>query len=186
MSNVTNEIIPYPLKNCLGYRSNACNKLSLAAKIEQQWRFTVWEKATYDEFLAVLNENSPIKIAAWLSRILEEPCGNSSILPHLEKLTEDRRITNLSSPSKYGELRWNAAAALVTERYMQNSNEAVFILENSFEPLDMPNILMLIADSSFTIPSGSEWPSRIGVMRDAGNLPLANYEFRFGQEPRKV
>jgi hypothetical protein len=146
----------------------------------------VWEKAVYDEFLAILDSDSPIKIAAWLSRILEEPCGNPSILPHLEKLTQDKRITNLSSPSRYGELRWNAAAALVLERYVQNIPEPVFVLENTFEPMDMPAILMLIADSSFTIPSGSEWPSRIGVLRDAGNIPLANYEFRFGEEPRKV
>lgn len=146
----------------------------------------MWDKATYDEFLAVLENNSPMKIAAWLSRILDEPCGNPSILPHLEKLTQDKRIANLSTPSAYGELRWSAAAALVLERQVQNKGEAVFVLENSFEPLDVPGILMLIADTSFTVPSGSEWPSRIAAIRDAGNLPLANYEFRFGQDPRKV
>jgi hypothetical protein len=146
----------------------------------------VWDKATYDDFLQALETDNPIKIAAWLSRLLEEPCGNSSIFPHLEKLTHDRRITNLSAPSKYGELRWSAAAALVLERYVQNEGKPVLILEKTFEPLDMPAILMLIADSTFTLPSGSEWPSRLGMIRDAGNIPLDDYEFRAGETPRKV
>lgn len=146
----------------------------------------MWNKATYDEFLEILNSDNPVKIASWLSRIQDEPCGNPSILPHLEKLVADKRITNLSSPSAYGELRWNAALALVKERQAQNQGEAVVILENTFEPLDVPSILMFIADTSFTVPVGSEWPSRLSVIRDAGNLPLANYEFRAGEEPRKV
>jgi hypothetical protein len=146
----------------------------------------VWEKSTYDEFLEILNDNNAMKIASWLNRIQDEPCGNPSILPHLEKLTKDKRITNLSSPSAYGELRWNAAAALVVERHVQNMGEPVFILENTFEPLDVPGILMLIADTTFTVPAGSEWPGRLTGIRDAGNMPLANYEFRFGQDPRKL
>lgn len=146
----------------------------------------MWDKATYDEFIEILNGNNPLKIASWLSRIQDDPCGNPSILPHLEKLTSDKRITNLGSPSAYGELRWNAAAALVTERHVQNSGEAVFVVENTFEPLDIAGILMLIADTTFTVPAGSEWPGRLTGIRDAGNLPLANYEFRFGQEPRKL
>lgn len=146
----------------------------------------MWNKATYDEFLEILNGNNAMKIASWLSRIQDDPCGNPSILPHLEKLTKDKRITNLSSPSAYGELRWNAAAALVIERQVQNVGEPVFVLENTFEPLDVAGILMLIADTTFTVPAGSEWPSRLAGIRDAGNMPLANYEFRFGQEPRKV
>ena len=146
----------------------------------------MWDKVTYDEFVEALEANNPIKIASWLSRILEDPCGNASILPHLEKLTHDRRITNLSSPSKYGELRWNAAAALVLERQFQSGIEQVYVLEKTFEPLDMPAILMLIADSTFTLPSGSEWPSRLVMMREAGHIDLANYEFRPGEAPRKV
>jgi hypothetical protein len=146
----------------------------------------VWEKSTYDEFLEILNGNNVMKIASWLSRIQDEPCGNPSILPHLEKLTKDKRITNLSSPSAYGELRWSAAAALVAERHVQNIGEPVFILENTFEPLNVPGILMLIADTTFTVPAGSEWPGRLTGIRDAGNMPLANYEFRFGQDPRKL
>jgi hypothetical protein len=146
----------------------------------------VWEKSTYDEFLEILNGNNVMKIASWLSRIQDEPCGNPSILPHLEKLMKDKRITNLSSPSAYGELRWSAAAALVAERHVQNIGEPVFILENTFEPLNVPGILMLIADTTFTVPAGSEWPGRLTGIRDAGNMPLANYEFRFGQDPRKL
>jgi hypothetical protein len=33
ISNVTNGIIPYPVKNCFGYRPNRTNKLSLFSKL---------------------------------------------------------------------------------------------------------------------------------------------------------
>ena len=79
-----------------------------------------------------------------------------------------------------------AAAALVIERQHQQNGEAVFVIEKTFEPLDVPGILMLIADTTFTVPAGSEWPSRLSVIRDAGNLPLANYEFRAGEKPRQI
>lgn len=146
----------------------------------------MWDKATYDEFVEVLNNNDAMKIATWLSRIPNEPCGNPSILPHLESLLEDKRITVLRTPSAYGELRWNAALALVMERQIQNVGEPVVVLKNTFEPMAVPDILVLIADSSFTLPAGTEWPNKLAGIRDSGNLALHNYEIRFGQEARKL
>lgn len=146
----------------------------------------MWDKATYDSFLAALEDNDAMTIATWLSRITEDPCGNESILPHLEKLTEDTRITMLNTPVSYGEIRWNAALALVMERQIQQKGEPTITISQTFEPMGIPQILFFLSDSDFTLPGGDDWRKKLIGIRDGGNLPLADYEFTFGQQPKKL
>ncbi len=146
----------------------------------------MWDQETYQNFLNALEENDPMTIATWLSGLTEEPCGNPSIMPHLEALVEDTRMTMLRTPIAYGEIRWNAALALVMERQVQQIDEPVHILTQTFEPMGIHDILFLLSDTVFTLPGGDDWLRKLKGIRDAGNLPLADFEFRFGQEPKKL
>lgn len=146
----------------------------------------MWDKATYDQFLKALEENDPMTVATWLSRITEAPCGNPSIIPHLEKLLEDTRITMVSTPVAYGEIRWNAAHALVMERQIQDEGEPVQVLKDTFKPMGIPDILFMLSDSDFTLPGGDDWIRKLRGIREAGNLPTADYEIRFGKDPKKI
>ena len=146
----------------------------------------MWDKDTFDNFVLALEQDDPMTIATWLSRIAEDPFGNSSIIPHLEKLLDDKRITMLSTPVAYGEIRWNAALALVMERQVQQIGEPTEIIKQTFSPMGIPDILFLLSDSDFTLPGGDDWIKKLRGIRDAGNLPLADYEIRFGQDPKKL
>ena len=146
----------------------------------------MWDKETYDQFLAAIEEDDPMTIATWLSRITDEPSGNPSIMPHLEKLLGDTRITMVSTPVAYGEVRWNAAHALVMERQIQDQGDPILTLKDTFKPMGIPDILFMLSDSDFTLPGGSDWIRKLRGIRKAGNLPTADYEIRFGQEAKKI
>lgn len=146
----------------------------------------MWDKDTFDNFIHALEADDPMTIATWLSRITEDPCGNPSIIPHLEKLLDDKRITMLSTPVAYGEIRWNAALALVMERQVQQIGEPSETITQTFSPMGIPDILFLLSDSDFTLPGGDDWIKKLRGIRDAGNLPLADYELSFGREPKKI
>ncbi|MEM9951881.1 MAG: hypothetical protein AAF846_09790 [Chloroflexota bacterium] len=146
----------------------------------------MWDQETYNNFLEAIREDDPMTTATWLSRITEDPCGNPSILSHLENLIDDTRMTMLRTPVAYGELRWNAALALVMERQIQQVGEPTVIIKQTFEPMGIPQILFFLSDSDFTLPGGDDWLKKLRGIRAAGNLPLADYEFRFGQAPKKL
>lgn len=146
----------------------------------------MWDQEKYQNFLNALDENDPMTVATWLSDISDDPCGNPSIIPHLEALIDDTRMTMLRTPVAYGEIRWNAALALVMERQVQQIDEPIITLTQTFEPMGIHDILFLLSDTVFTLPGGDDWLRKLRGIRDAGNLPLADFEFRFGQEPKKL
>ena len=146
----------------------------------------MWEQSTYDNFVAAIEENDAMSIATWLSKIAEDPSHKAEIIPILENLLQDTRLTMLRTPVAYGEIRWNAALALVMERQVQQIGEPTVTLQQTFEPMGIPQILFFLSDSDFTLPGGDDWLKKLRGIRQAGNLPLADFEIRFGQEPAKL
>jgi len=146
----------------------------------------VWDQETFDKFMASVEENDEMRVATWLSRIAEDPSGRPEIIPVLEKLLTDKRITMVRTPVAYAEVRWNAAQAIVLERQVQNVGEPVVVIKNTFEPMGIPDILFLLSDSDFTLPGGKDWIKKLKGIREADNLPLADFEFRLGKAPKKL
>lgn len=146
----------------------------------------MWEQETFDNFVAVIEENDAMTIATWLSRIEEDPSSKPEMLPLLGKLLEDTRLTMLRTPVAYGEVRWNAALALVMERQVQQSGETEIILKQTFSPMGIPDILFFLADTDFTLPGGEDWLKKLRGIRAAGNLPLSDFKIRFGKKPEKI
>ncbi|GAB5491734.1 MAG: hypothetical protein Phog2KO_19490 [Phototrophicaceae bacterium] len=146
----------------------------------------MWDTDKFNNFVSALEENDAMRVATWLSQIADDPSHNPEIIPHLEALLKDTRITMLSTPVAYGEIRWNAALALVMERQVQQIGAPTETLANTFSPMGIPQILFLLSDSDFTLPGGDDWIKKLRGIRDAGNLPLADYEISFGQEPKKL
>lgn len=146
----------------------------------------MWEQGTYDNFIEAIEENDAMTIATWLSNIADEPSGKAELIPILENLLQDTRLTMLRTPVAYGEIRWNAALALVMERQVQQVVEPVVVIEQTFEPMGIPDILYFLSDSDFTLPGGDDWLKKLRGIRKAGNLPLADFEFQFGKGYRKI
>lgn len=146
----------------------------------------MWEQDTYNSFMEAIEENDAMTIATWLNRIEEEPSHIAEIIPVLENFLEDTRLTMLRTPVAYGEIRWNAALALVMERQVQQNGEPVVNLPQTFEPMGIPQILFFLSDSDFTLPGGDDWIKKLRAIRAAGNLPLADFEIRFGKGPQKL
>ena len=146
----------------------------------------MWDTEKFNSFIKALEENDAMRVATWLSQITDDPSHNPDMIPHLEALLSDTRITMLSTPVAYGEIRWNAALALVMERQVQQIGEPTEVLKNTFSPMGIPEILFLLSDSSFTLPGGDDWIIKLRGIRNAGNLPLADYEISFGQEPKTI
>ncbi|MGJ3240958.1 MAG: hypothetical protein ACFE0Q_19775 [Anaerolineae bacterium] len=146
----------------------------------------MWDQETFATFTAALETDDAMQLATWLSRIADDPSHRPEVIPLLEGLLDDTRMTLLRTPIAYGELRWNVAEALVMERQVQGIGEPVQVLRQTFEPMGIPDILMFISDTDFTLPGGDDWLHKLRGIRQAGNLPLADFEFRFGQAPKRL
>lgn len=137
-----------------------------------------WNTEKFHQFVEAITTGGTSS-AVWCKYLANNPSGDSRVLPYLENALEDSTICVISVPPTYGEVRFEAAYALATERKQQGIKE-FFVLSQTFMPLSVEKAMQIILPNSSMMSrkvrlKGIE--AELTFLREKGLLELTDYGF---------
>ena len=122
------------------------------------------------------SEDLSLRVAT-LKAFRKLPSGDPRILPHLERLLQDKTPCVLGYPYIFGEVRWLAAHALAAERAALGINQPVRV-QNVVKPINTAGIAYAEEVANVEFKGGVEGVlENLAILREMGYLSLIDLDF---------
>jgi hypothetical protein len=132
---------------------------------------------TYEDFTELMKELNGEDVslkAVTLKGFWQLPSKDARVLPHLERLLDDKSPCLLGIPYIFGEIRWLAAQALTAERKTLGISRTVQ-LQNVVQPIYTRGIIQAAHAANIRVKAGIEGVlETFAILRDMDYLRTYN------------
>lgn len=128
----------------------------------------------FTELMEDLNGEDVSLKAVTLRAFWQLPSKDARVMPHMERLLDDKSPCLLGIPYIFGEIRWLAAQALTAERKALGISRTVQ-LQNVVQPIYTKGIIQAAHAANIRVKAGIEGVlETFATLRDMGYLPTYN------------